>query len=147
MCFTSLQGKFKDNAPYGEYGGWHKAAKVDRLVDRLVHPFSLALVKKTHPLHSYRSCAPHFIQIQINIFKTIHMLTLSVSQLHPLRRKTKQNWRMHYFRTFSSKVNDTSQHFTYAKGRKCLANLESSCGLKSFTFQIVKDTYIQCASR
>ncbi|XP_013397481.1 kinesin light chain isoform X4 [Lingula anatina] len=22
-------GKFKDNAPYGEYGGWHKAAKVD----------------------------------------------------------------------------------------------------------------------
>ena len=20
----------KDNAPYGEYGGWHKAAKVDR---------------------------------------------------------------------------------------------------------------------
>ncbi|XP_071795424.1 kinesin light chain-like isoform X5 [Asterias amurensis] len=24
------KGKFKDNAPYGEYGGWHKAAKVDR---------------------------------------------------------------------------------------------------------------------
>ncbi|XP_071795406.1 kinesin light chain-like isoform X2 [Asterias amurensis] len=23
------KGKFKDNAPYGEYGGWHKAAKVD----------------------------------------------------------------------------------------------------------------------
>ncbi|XP_071478520.1 kinesin light chain isoform X4 [Diadema antillarum] len=24
------KGKFKDNAPYGDYGGWHKAAKVDR---------------------------------------------------------------------------------------------------------------------
>ncbi|XP_071832723.1 kinesin light chain-like isoform X3 [Apostichopus japonicus] len=24
------KGKFRDNAPYGEYGGWHKAAKVDR---------------------------------------------------------------------------------------------------------------------
>ncbi|NP_999738.1 kinesin light chain isoform X10 [Strongylocentrotus purpuratus] len=23
------KGKFKDNAPYGDYGGWHKAAKVD----------------------------------------------------------------------------------------------------------------------
>lgn len=23
------KSKNKDNAPYGEYGGWHKAAKVD----------------------------------------------------------------------------------------------------------------------
>ena len=27
-----FQGKNKDNTPYGEYGGWHKAAKVDRYV-------------------------------------------------------------------------------------------------------------------
>ena len=26
-----FQGKYpKDNTPYGDYGGWHKAAKVDR---------------------------------------------------------------------------------------------------------------------
>ena len=24
------KGKGKDSVPYGEYGGWHKAAKVDR---------------------------------------------------------------------------------------------------------------------
>ena len=26
------KGKYKDNVPYADYGGWHKNAKVDRFV-------------------------------------------------------------------------------------------------------------------
>lgn len=29
LISSSFKNKHRENAPYGEYGGWHKAAKVD----------------------------------------------------------------------------------------------------------------------
>lgn len=30
LCVCDVQGKHRDNTPYGEYGGWYKACKVNR---------------------------------------------------------------------------------------------------------------------
>lgn len=30
LCLIYFQGKHRDNTPYGEYGGWYKACKVNR---------------------------------------------------------------------------------------------------------------------